>query len=91
MSTLAAMLGIAQLIDGDGTLNIDDLERFAQESGLQNRRYDYGVVAIMGPQSSGREAACSSFLFLSPYKLRERSSSCSSRVLLKCSQESRRC
>ena len=54
MTTLAATLGTAQLIDGDGALKVENLERFAQESGLQNRRYDYGVVAIMGPQSSGK-------------------------------------
>lgn len=49
-----------QLIHGDGTVASDSLRAFSASTGLAAWGEDYQVVAIMGPQSSGkvRSAAC---------------------------------
>ena len=41
------------LIDGDGVLNVSELENFMKEARLGECRFLYAVVSIMGPQSSG--------------------------------------
>jgi ABC-type cobalamin/Fe3+-siderophores transport system ATPase subunit len=43
-----------QVISGDGVFNSADVDRFVQEQGLTAKGQDYQVVAIMGPQSSGK-------------------------------------
>ncbi|CAN1221468.1 Protein ROOT HAIR DEFECTIVE 3 homolog 2 [Linum grandiflorum] len=43
-----------QLIDGDGTFNAEGLDRFVSTTKLSDCGLSYAVVAIMGPQSSGK-------------------------------------
>ncbi|KAM1032542.1 hypothetical protein EV1_035829 [Malus domestica] len=43
-----------QLIYGDGEFNADGLDRFVKEVKLTECGLSYAVVAIMGPQSSGK-------------------------------------
>lgn len=43
-----------QLIDGDGRFNVVGLENFTKTTKFSQRGLSYAVVAIMGPQSSGR-------------------------------------
>eukprot|EP00798_Chlamydomonas_sp_ICE-L_P001566 gene1566-32948_t len=50
MSTLKTI----QLVDGDGAFQGEQLDSFADEIKLAEKRKDYQVVAIMGPQSSGK-------------------------------------
>ncbi|KAL6539227.1 Cell wall protein rhd3 [Orobanche gracilis] len=42
------------LIDGDGTFNVSGIEKFMEEVKLAKCGLSYAVVAIMGPQSSGK-------------------------------------
>ncbi|KAL3631994.1 hypothetical protein CASFOL_024978 [Castilleja foliolosa] len=42
------------LIDGDGTFNVAGIEKFMKEVRLAECGLSYAVVAIMGPQSSGK-------------------------------------
>ncbi|KAJ4980824.1 hypothetical protein NE237_031661 [Protea cynaroides] len=43
-----------QLIDGDGEFNVDGLDNFVKTVKLAECGLSYAVVAIMGPQSSGK-------------------------------------
>ncbi|KAK6264395.1 hypothetical protein SCA6_019829 [Theobroma cacao] len=43
-----------QLIDGDGEFNVVGLDNFMRNTKLSNCGLSYAVVAIMGPQSSGK-------------------------------------
>ncbi|KAH8492666.1 hypothetical protein H0E87_022039 [Populus deltoides] len=43
-----------QLITGDGVFNVKGLENFTRTTNLAQRRLSYAVVAIIGPQSSGK-------------------------------------
>ncbi|KAI5569713.1 hypothetical protein BDE02_12G095500 [Populus trichocarpa] len=43
-----------QLISGDGVLKVKGLENFTRTTNLAQRRLSYAVVAIIGPQSSGK-------------------------------------
>ncbi|KAK3188901.1 hypothetical protein Dsin_028462 [Dipteronia sinensis] len=43
-----------QLIDGDGEFNVAGLDNFVRTTKLANCGLSYAVVAIMGPQSSGK-------------------------------------
>ncbi|CAN1810158.1 Protein ROOT HAIR DEFECTIVE 3 homolog 2 [Linum perenne] len=43
-----------QLIDGDGVFNVQGLDRFVSTTKLSDCGLSYAVVAIMGPQSSGK-------------------------------------
>jgi hypothetical protein len=43
-----------QLIYGDGEFNSSGLDRFVKEVKLAECGLSYAVVAIMGPQSSGK-------------------------------------
>ncbi|KAH9747415.1 protein ROOT HAIR DEFECTIVE 3 [Citrus sinensis] len=43
-----------QLIDGNGEFNVDGLENFVRTTKLNHCGLSYAVVAIMGPQSSGK-------------------------------------
>lgn len=43
-----------QVIDSVGSFQADNLERFIKQHGVLDARTNYQVVAIMGPQSSGK-------------------------------------
>lgn len=43
-----------QLIDGNGDFNMDGVEDFVKSTNLIHAGLDYQIVAIMGPQSSGK-------------------------------------
>lgn len=43
-----------QVIDFEGSFQEDSLNRFVQQNGVIDARTNYQVVAIMGPQSSGK-------------------------------------
>ncbi|KAJ0618256.1 putative P-loop containing nucleoside triphosphate hydrolase [Helianthus annuus] len=43
-----------QLIEGDGTFNADGLENFIKQVKLEECGRSYAIVAVMGPQSSGK-------------------------------------
>ncbi|QHN94804.1 hypothetical protein HN51_042670 [Arachis hypogaea] len=43
-----------QLIDGDGTFNVEGIEKFMKDVKLAECGLSYAVVSIMGPQSSGK-------------------------------------
>ncbi|CAL1402357.1 unnamed protein product [Linum trigynum] len=43
-----------QLIDGEGSFNVEGLDRFVSTTKLSECGLSYAVVAIMGPQSSGK-------------------------------------
>ncbi|XP_010481636.1 PREDICTED: protein ROOT HAIR DEFECTIVE 3 homolog 2-like [Camelina sativa] len=43
-----------QLIDGDGEFNVKGLDNFVKKTKLSDCGLSYAVVAIMGPQSSGK-------------------------------------
>lgn len=43
-----------QLIDGNGVFNVVGLDNFVRTSKLGDCGLSYAVVAIMGPQSSGK-------------------------------------
>jgi len=54
MAAAAAAQTTLQLIDGSGTFNEKGLEAFVREVRLAECGLSYAVVAIMGPQSSGK-------------------------------------
>lgn len=43
-----------QLIDGDGDFQEDSVKAWVNDTGVADSRANYQVVAIMGPQSSGK-------------------------------------
>ncbi|KAF8092028.1 hypothetical protein N665_0427s0009 [Sinapis alba] len=43
-----------QLIDGNGEFNVEGLDTFVKKTKLSDSGLSYAVVAIMGPQSSGK-------------------------------------
>uniref|UniRef100_A0A6N2KWF3 GB1/RHD3-type G domain-containing protein n=1 Tax=Salix viminalis TaxID=40686 RepID=A0A6N2KWF3_SALVM len=43
-----------QLIDGDGVFNVEGLDNFSKITKLSQCGLSYAIVAIMGPQSSGK-------------------------------------
>jgi Fe-S cluster assembly ATPase SufC len=43
-----------QLIDGNAEFNVEGLENFMEKVNFVNYGLSYAVVAIMGPQSSGK-------------------------------------
>ena len=43
-----------QLIDGDGVFNVEGLDNFSKITKLSHCGLSYAIVAIMGPQSSGK-------------------------------------
>ena len=48
------MAEIVQVITGEGEYLATDVERFTTKIGLAACKTNYQVVAIMGPQSSGK-------------------------------------
>ena len=48
------MSDILQVVDGDGDFNTSGVVGFVHETGVEASGVDYTVVAIMGPQSSGK-------------------------------------
>jgi len=47
-----------QLIDGDGVFNVTGIDNFMKTVKLAECGLSYAVVAIMGPQSSGKLLVC---------------------------------
>ena len=45
---------VVQVINGDGQFQADGVQEFVDETRLAACRTSYQVVAIMGPQSSGK-------------------------------------
>ena len=43
-----------QVVDGGGQFNEPELQKFVADSKLAESKTDYQIVAIMGPQSSGK-------------------------------------
>ena len=43
-----------QVLDGEGEFHGEELGAFIRDSGIADSRTNYQVVAIMGPQSSGK-------------------------------------
>lgn len=58
LHSVALMSGQAlsqvQVVDGDGAFHSREVEAFTAEPRVSQGRKDYQVVAIMGPQSSGK-------------------------------------
>lgn len=48
------MSEILQLVSGDGTFDVEAVERYLEEAGIRDAGTAYTVVSIMGPQSSGK-------------------------------------
>lgn len=48
------MADCCQVIDGDGVFQEQQLDEFVHQHGVIDARTSYQVVAIMGPQSSGK-------------------------------------
>lgn len=48
------MTSVVQLVDGDGALDAAALATFSKAVGLPSAGRGYQVVAVMGPQSSGK-------------------------------------
>lgn len=46
--------GILQVVSGDGSFNTQGVEQFVKDTGVESSGVAYTVVAIMGPQSSGK-------------------------------------
>ncbi|GJX13746.1 root hair defective 3-like protein, partial [Tanacetum coccineum] len=47
-------VGCCHLIEGDGTFNVEGLDSFIKQVKMSECGLSYAVVAIMGPQSSGK-------------------------------------
>ncbi|KAI3876605.1 hypothetical protein MKX03_013307, partial [Papaver bracteatum] len=56
-----------QLIDGDGEFNATGLENFMKTAKVSECGLSYAVVAIMGPQSSGKSTLLN-YLFRTNFK-----------------------
>jgi protein SEY1 len=59
-----------QLVDAEADYNTDGMQAFAAQSGLENCGQDYQIIAVMGPQSSGKSTlmnavviTCATILF----------------------------
>ncbi|CAN0854944.1 Protein ROOT HAIR DEFECTIVE 3 homolog 2 [Linum grandiflorum] len=52
-----------QLIEGDGEFNVQGLDRFVSTTKLADCGLSYAVVAIMGPQSSGKSTLMNHLFF----------------------------
>lgn len=46
--------GVLQVVSGDGAFNTDGLQTFVRDSGVEGSGVGYTIVAITGPQSSGK-------------------------------------
>lgn len=44
---------ILQVVDKNGNYATEEVQKFAEKTGLDRVGKDYQIVAIMGPQSSG--------------------------------------
>lgn len=45
---------ILQVVSGDGSFNTSGVEQFVKVTGVETAGVGYSIVAIMGPQSSGK-------------------------------------
>lgn len=46
--------GVLQVVSGEGAFNTDGLQTFVRDSGVEGSGVGYTIVAITGPQSSGK-------------------------------------
>lgn len=46
--------GVLQVVSGEGAFNTDGLQSFVRDSGVEGSGVGYTIVAITGPQSSGK-------------------------------------
>ena len=60
---------ILQVVDGEGAFLAEDLEQFATANKFSELKQGYQVVAIMGPQSSGKSTLLNHLVRLSPEPL----------------------
>ncbi len=51
---MAGSTPILQVVNKDGEYATEDVQMFAERTGLDRSGVDYQIVAIMGPQSSGK-------------------------------------
>jgi ABC-type phosphate/phosphonate transport system ATPase subunit len=51
---MAQQSGILQVVNGTGEFNEDGLNAFIRRHGIQDIGVGYQIVAITGPQSSGK-------------------------------------
>jgi Fe-S cluster assembly ATPase SufC len=45
---------VLQVVSGDGSFNTEGVDEFVKDTGVESSGVGYTVVAIMGPQSSGK-------------------------------------
>jgi hypothetical protein len=57
-----------QVIDSEGVFQEDGLNRFVQQNGVIDARTNYQVVAIMGPQSSGKSTLMNHVVSLDTFR-----------------------
>jgi hypothetical protein len=50
-----------QVVNKNGEYAAEDVESFVRSTGLDRANVDYTIVAIMGPQSSGRRTSARSW------------------------------
>ena len=48
------MSKLTQVVSGNGDFKEDEVENFIRENGVETAGLDYQVIAITGPQSSGK-------------------------------------
>lgn len=46
--------GVLQVVSGEGGFNTEGLQAFVRDSGVEGSGVGYTIVAITGPQSSGK-------------------------------------
>ncbi len=54
-----------QLVDAEADYNTDGMQAFAAQSGLENCGQDYQIIAVMGPQSSGKSTLMNAVVTIS--------------------------
>lgn len=59
--------GCCQVIDSEGVFQEGGLNQFVQQNGVIDARTNYQVVAIMGPQSSGKSTLMNHVVSLDTY------------------------
>ncbi len=64
------MADCCQVIDGDGGFHEEELAAFVEAQGVLRARTDYQIVAIMGPQSSGKSTLMNTVVRNHPHSSR---------------------
>jgi len=58
-----------QLVDANGDLNRNGLQDFVSQNQIDSAGVDYTVVAITGPQSSGKSTLLNNLVSIQPYNI----------------------